>query len=508
MSNLDKLQRFNQAKFLQGVVEKTTNKRISMDRTKQLREERKVKIAEAEKLVKIAEERDMSEEEMSMLQNCKDSIDALNTRIGVIEDSVRDDGDPDEDEDEDKKEDEDDPAVDEAKRKVASQPVGSRSKRALPPRFRDYGDHEEYARKNGYEYRKGCKAVFEHRALTGLEREMNDHIYQSANWKLPPRGFYAPLDFARLNKKNWEREQRDLTTTTGTGGVNVTVEHDYIEYLRAAMVLPKLGARFISGLDSNFTLPRQNATSTPAVVSEAGAISNSNPTLDSVPFTPRNLTVIIPVSRQFFAVSAFDAEDFVESDVADAIQVKLENEIFNGNTALNAAERNGLFYNVNVNSYSLTSGASYTPTWSDLLGMKLLVNKANVPMQNRAWVGSPDVQALLEKTAKQAVSQSTTYPIMLLDDDNKVGGEIFEQTTNVPTNFSVSGVSGHTFSGLIYGAWNQMIIGQYGPKGLDTVVDVYTLGSNAEIRLMGYLLWDFGNRHDTAFTVCSNVEIS
>jgi HK97 family phage major capsid protein len=475
-----------------------------------LREERKAKIAEAEKLVAINETRDMSDVEADELKACKMSITALTTRIDALEDSLDKDVDA-EDTNDEINVDSDDPAFDDDNDK-ASRKRGvakpSRGLRSLPTRFKDFGDHNEFAARNGYNYREGCVAQYEQRALKGLVKEMSDEIYRRSEWKIPPRGFYIPFDMSRLNKINGV-ETRDLTTTTGAGGYELKFqENDWIEYLRPYLVGPKLGIKYLSNPDAQFQIPRQNAASTAAVVAEAGSISNSNPTLDYIKFTPRNCTAIVPVTRQFFATAAFDANDFVKEDLLSQIAVKLENEIFNGNPSVNAAENYGLFYDVNANAYSTTSGNSYVPQWNDVISMKNSVMAANVPMVNTGWVTSPYGLSLLQKTAKQATGQSTTYPIMLIDDDGNMAGDPVVQTNNIPNNFTVSGVTGHTFTGLIFGAWNQYIFASFGPQAIDCVVDPYTLGSTGEIRLMAYFLYDHAARHDTAFTVCTNVETS
>ena len=104
----------------------------------------------------------------------------------------------------------------------------------------------------------------------GFEAEMSAEVAHKRGKQ--PQGFYVP-DFA------WG--QRELTVGTNASGgffaPSVQLSSEWINALRAKMVLPGLGMRIMSGLQTKIQIPKLSAGATASFVSESGAVGDIKP---------------------------------------------------------------------------------------------------------------------------------------------------------------------------------------------------------------------------------------
>jgi Phage capsid family len=473
-------------------------------------------------LVRAAEEKDLSDDDMNSLEATTAEVKKLRKMKALLTSALRDeDGTGDDEVDEDEDMASDDPACDEeetkSKRKRGNKvPAPSRSMRSLPGRFRDYDTVTEYANKRGYRFEEGITRTYEQRSLNGtLVGEVSQECTrESVGFSPPGNGFLVPCDFATLDRNNPNNarrhmERRDLSTSTGVGGVNLIVDSSWIEFLFPFLCVDKLGVSFKSNLDSQFQMPRKSSPSTVFSAGELSTVNSSNPQLNFIRFTPHAMSGIVPVTQQFMATASFDALTFVREDLMQQIAEKIESQLFVGDPSVNASDCTGLFFDANANQFLATSANNFVLQYEDYLNMVKEVEAASVPLIRPGWVSSAQVKYIAKATAKTMSNATSTVPIPVMNDDNEIVGYPAYNTANIPVNFTApSGQGSHTFSGIIFGSWEQAVIGQFGSKSVCVTVDPYTLLSTNEVRIGATTLIDIQYRQDLAFTTCSNFAIA
>jgi hypothetical protein len=100
-----------------------------------------------------------------------------------------------------------------------------------------------------------------HESLDGMELEVHQEL---AKQRSRPRRGADPVGPAgrpgapgRAYRERAGIERRDLTVTTGAGAVYEVVSTTMIEFLRNMMLARRLGARVMTGMNGNFTIPKQ-----------------------------------------------------------------------------------------------------------------------------------------------------------------------------------------------------------------------------------------------------------
>lgn len=79
-------------------------------------------------------------------------------------------------------------------------------------------------------------------------------------------------------------------------------------------------------------------------------------------------------------------------------------------------------------------------------------------------------------------------------------------TSGVPSNL-VKGNSGGVCHAIIFGSFNELIVGQFGP-GLDILVDPYTGSAAGTVRVRALLDVDIALRHGQSFSFIKDAKLS
>ena len=232
-------------------------------------------------------------------------------------------------------------------------------------------------------------------------------------------------------------------------GVDVT---NILEPLRAKNVLVQAGAKFMGGLVGDVQIPVMS----PSAVSWAGEIADSsdaNISFDSVKLSPKRLTCYVDISRQFLNQS-LDAEAVIKADIINAINTKLEATIL-GNASGSTTQPAGLFH---------TTGSTATVSgFTDITDLESDVEDTNV-MGECAYIVSNKAKAALRTMAK---GENTSANVM---ENGEIDGTPVYNTSNVYS------------TGIAYGDWSNLVIGQWG--SIDLVVDPFSQAKNGCVRLV------------------------
>jgi len=267
--------------------------------------------------------------------------------------------------------------------------------------------------------------------------------------------------------------QRDLVVGTPTAGGNLVATDllgaSFIDLLRNAMVLDRLGITWLRDLNGNIAIPSQTGAATGYWVGENGAPTESQQTVGQVTLTPKTVGAFTDFSRRLLLQSSLDVEAFVRADLAASIGQMLQAAAINGSGASN--EPTGI---LNASGIGAVVGGTngLAPTYDHMVDLESAVANVNPDMGNLAYLTNTKVRGKLRKT--QEFASTNGKPVWSSSGQAGVGEVLGYQaltSNSVPSNLD-KGTSVGVASAILFGNWSELIIGMWG--GLDIMLDPYT----------------------------------
>lgn len=461
-----------------------------------------------------AESRDLSTDEMATITALADKVEALENRIAACEA-----GQEDETEDEDTTEGERS-FRSESDRRLAA---GRSTRRSRPIDTDIYGRRGEeksdrapaiHVDKSGRSYSvlKAMSDVAAYGRPQGLEGELSDELQRRTTRKVPSN-LWIPLGIdseirAAMYPRTWRRDgsRRDLTTSTGAGGIYTVPEMPMIDLLRSKLVLKRAGARFLTDLVGNIALPRQSGTGTVNWIGEGSSATPSAPALDNVPLTPHTAIALENISYAFQQQTSVDAEQLVKDDLTAIMARGIDGAGLNGT---GGAMPTGLFQMTAVQTRSAglalgTNGAN--PTYPNMVSMFSLVNSANADAGSLGYVTNPSLQGYLMTAPKVAAS---TVPMFIWDiptregADGQIGSFPAYTSTLVPNNLTKG--SGTALSAVAFGNWGDMLIGVW-DDAVGFLINPFTGQAAGQVTISMNMAVDVNIRHPESFDIVTDAK--
>ena len=248
-------------------------------------------------------------------------------------------------------------------------------------------------------------------------------------------------------------EYRTITVATEHDDVIATDLFDVVKPLNAKNVLIQAGAKYITGLVGDIQYPVMSSINTTweGEVSEAG---DGTPTFSNVKLSPKRLTTVVPISKQFIAQDSVGAERAIREEIINAINSKLEATIL-GSAAGSTTQPAGIFYTAT----SLDTISDY----GDICDLEAEVENSNVYGEMK-YIISPRAKAALRSMVKTGTNNGLVW------ENGEIDGTPALSTSNVKVG------------NIAYGDWSNYIIGQWG--NIDLTVDTMTLAASGQIRLV------------------------
>jgi HK97 family phage major capsid protein/HK97 family phage prohead protease len=288
-------------------------------------------------------------------------------------------------------------------------------------------------------------------------------------------------------------QKRDLVVGTPTAGGNLVATDllagSFIDMLRNAMVIDKLGVRMLTGLVGNVAIPRQSGGSTIYWVAENTAPTESQQTVGQVTMTPKTAGGFTDIGRTLMNQSSLDVENFVLADLAANLGLGIQQAAINGTGASN--QPSGLLTRVTAAILGGTNGLA--PTWQNIIDLETNVAVSNADVGNMAYLVNPKVRGKLKSTQKFA---STNGMPVWTDGLNPLNGYQAAVTNAVPSNL-VKGTSGAVCSAILFGNFADLMIGMWGAT--DLIRDPYTASSSGGVRIVALQDVDVNVRNVESF---------
>jgi len=337
-----------------------------------------------------------------------------------------------------------------------------------------------------------AKAIRETMAgkLTGLELEMHQEAEREArNSGVMIAGVGIPSIVLGTN------EQRDwVSGTAGTGGTLVPTELKsdmFIDSLVAKMHTKQLGATILTGLIGNVDIPRTAGVNA-AWEGEVDAGAEVTPVTSKISLSPTRLGAYSQLSKLLLHQTSGAAERLVKLELEKAIRVALETAAINGS---GTNEPTGV---LNTSSIGSVAGGTngLAPTLAHIINLEREVAVDNADDGALAYYTNPKVRAKLKATELDSGSGRFIW-----DKDNTLNGYKCAVSSLVPSDLD-KGSSTGVCSAIIFGNWNDLIIGQW--AGLDVLVDPYTDGKNSLVNVIVNSWWDIGVKHPESFAAMAD----
>lgn len=319
------------------------------------------------------------------------------------------------------------------------------------------------------------RAGMEGRSLTGAAAEYSKETERRTGRKAG--GIYMPL--STLEKR---------VNTTSTAGDLVATEHRpdlFIEPFRNKLLARKLGARVITGLQGDVSIPGYGSGVSSGWVAENGSLSLSGMTFNGKTLTPKHVGSLAEMSRQLIQQSSPGIEQLLRDDMAFALAQAIDSALIKGG---GANEPTGILSTPGIQSADLA-----TLNYAGILAMLELSEMQN--SDAGSWLTSPQVMAKLRGTLKSA-SAGAAY----LTEGGRLADLPIVSTKQVPLAAGAGQLILGDFSQVILGIWSE----------LDILVNPYDSVAYARggVLVRAMATCDIAIRHPESFVVANDVVVA
>ena len=324
--------------------------------------------------------------------------------------------------------------------------------------------------------------------LTGFEAEMNQEGMEemrksgqtSQNNTVIPSCVLRTIDVNNVS-----------TSTEGAEFAHVT-RMSYLEGLRNALVCQKLGAVYIDGLQGNVAIVKGGAAAA-AWYAEAAEASVTKLAFSTVSMTPHRLQIIAGYTNDLLKQSSLAVDRIIWDELIRAHAGSLDAAAFNGSGS--SGQPTGILATDGIGSVVMgTDGGA--PTRAKIIDLESEVAIDNALFGSLAYVTNAKVAGKMKKT-----ESVQGYPDWLLE-DGKVNGYPLVVTNAIPSNLTKGDSSG-VCSALVFGNFNELLIGQWG--GLDLLIDPFSSKGKAIIEVSAMAYHDILVRRPEAFAAIKDL---
>ncbi len=338
-----------------------------------------------------------------------------------------------------------------------------------------------------------------------FEMDVSDEIAKSLGRTAQDRSFFMPTTMSRAFKGSGDgvRTQLSLTAGAGKGGeAKFTEFGSFIEMLRARLVLSKLGVTFIEGLQGAVGFPKQTAAGaftwgTDVAAPSLSSLSLQTPlkTMDAKVGSSRTT-----FSRTLLRQSSVGVENLVRDDLLNIHAQGIEIAAING---AGGSAPTGILQTAGIGSVALGANGA-VPTYDAIVNLESEVTQDNADVAAMNYLTTARGRGQLKRT--QVFTGTNGTPVWQGGIDNgEMNGYGAYATNNVPSNL-VKGTSGAVCHAVIFGAWSQMIVGEWGAA--EIMVNPYIAGSPQLIEVSSFQLLDVFIRYPESFAAIQDMLVT
>ena len=300
-----------------------------------------------------------------------------------------------------------------------------------------------------------------------------------------PQGVFVPWDI--LMDPGYARHDlmpmgyRAPPMDTGDNVHLVGTDHmgsQFIELLRTNTVVIQAGARMLTGLVGNLSIPKQADKATFYWVPEDGAATDSEVPTATVPMSPTTLAGAVPITRRLLLQSDPSAEAIVREDLVTGAGEAIDLAALEGSGAAN--QPRGIVNQTGVLTQAIADVGN-VPTWAETVGFETQLGEANSLRGSVSWVMTPTQVGNTKTTTKDGGSGR------FIMEDNAVNGYVVRTSTQI------------TADRMILGNFRDLLIGMWGV--MDVINDTATKAPEGGLVIRVFQDLDVAVRHAQSFCI-------
>jgi HK97 family phage major capsid protein len=374
-------------------------------------------------------------------------------------------------------------AVDDAERRMAAPAIISGNGRD--------GAYEQRAHE--FSLVRAINAALGEQVDNGFEREISAEVRRRAG--RPFMGIAVP-DEVFLERRTILVGQGGSPANAGETLYPTTHRPDlFIDRLRSALVVQRLGATVLDGLVGDVEIPRQTGSSTAQHVAEDGALSETDAAFDDVQLSPKTVGAVTSYSRRALINAAPSIEQVLRRDLAAVIANEIDAKALLGNGTSNTPT--GV-----VATMGVTEATLATPTWAQVLAFAATIQAADADFGDLAWAMNPRAVAKLRSVSKVTSDVGAGF---LMDSPDMMAGYRVATTSALP---GTAATSPDTKCTVIFGAWSQLIVGYW--SGIDLLTNPFdgTAYLRGRVLLRAMRDYDVAVRHVESFAFADDLPVA
>ena len=268
----------------------------------------------------------------------------------------------------------------------------------------------------------------------GFEREMSQELARSGS--VIGGGLMVPMSVLT-------GQRSDTSDAPGLIGTD-HMANQFIDTLRANTLLGRLGARFLTGLNGNVSLPKKTANASFGWLAESAGATPSDLTVGNVQLSGKHVGGVVPMTFELMRQSSPAIEQLVRQDMLEGLALAIDNAGFNGTGLSN--QPTGILNTAGVQTITLADTTGKVPTFSEVVEMEGKLDEVNALMGNLAYAFRPAIHSALKTAKKDAGSGEFVIS------GGEANGYKAYSSTQLPAKASLFG----NYSDVLVGTWGMV----------------------------------------------------
>lgn len=343
----------------------------------------------------------------------------------------------------------------------------------------------------------------------GFEREVSQTMAKRLG--RAAEGIMIPTTEKIFTLTSEEQERRSIqmqraglvASTFASGGATVATElTGFIDLLRPALRLRELGATFMPGMTSNFSMPKMLSDVGFNWGGENPGVDNVDvdPSFGQVSFSPKQAIASTSWSRRLVIQSSIDIEAQIRTALIKQAAIGIEAAALNGPSGSTTTPM-GLLNTAGVNLLAVgaNGGVPNYQVWTALMN-DIAVQNAELGVMS--FLSTPEIRDTAMNQAELSNTISKAIWTIGPDGKGRVAGQNAEVTNLLPKNLTKG--TGTGLHPIIYGYWPALVIAEFG--AMDVIVNPYTRMRQAMIDIAATFLVDCNVTYPVAFSVVKDAQ--
>lgn len=275
----------------------------------------------------------------------------------------------------------------------------------------------------------------------------------------------------------------------------------FLPSLRARIFARQLGAQLITGLEGNVGFPALDLSDAAYWIQETVSAVEATYTSRQVPMSPKGLGTYVDISRTLLKQSSVDVEAKIRDDFAAAIARAIDRAIIAGTGT--AGQPKGLL-SYGDNEIFILDLKSAEVAYPNAVQLETEVEANDADIGTLAYLTNPKLKGIMKLKPKHAqAAAGFMWEESGVPGEGIVNGYRARASTLVP---EAAGNPATTLvSSLIYGAWDQILIGEWGVMEIDADKSRKFLDGGVTVRAIYDT--DIAIAHTKAFAIAKNIKI-